>query len=68
MGGAGLRGLVITEGNSLTLADFRAWAKEQLATYKVPTKILILENLPRNAMGKVIKPAIVDLFGLAHSD
>jgi malonyl-CoA/methylmalonyl-CoA synthetase len=54
--------LVITEGNSLTLADFRAWAKEKLATYKVPTKILILKTLPRNAMGKVTKPAIVELF------
>jgi malonyl-CoA/methylmalonyl-CoA synthetase len=57
--------LVIREGNSLTLADFRAWAKEQLATYKVPTKIVILETLPRNAMGKVTKPAILDLFKLS---
>jgi malonyl-CoA/methylmalonyl-CoA synthetase len=59
--------LVITGESSLTLADFRAWAKEQLATYKVPTKILILESLPRNAMGKVMKPAIVELFELCQS-
>ncbi len=58
--------LVVTGERGLTLADFRAWAKEQLATYKVPTKIVLLETLPHNAMGKVIKPAIVDLFELSR--
>jgi malonyl-CoA/methylmalonyl-CoA synthetase len=46
----------------LTLGALRSWAKEQLAVYKVPTQILLLEELPRNAMGKVTKPAIVKLF------
>jgi malonyl-CoA/methylmalonyl-CoA synthetase len=46
----------------LTLESLRSWAKEQLAVYKIPTRILIVEELPRNAMGKVTKPTMVELF------
>ena len=35
---------------------------DNLARYKAPDTILIVENLPRNAMNKVIKPRLVDLF------
>jgi malonyl-CoA/methylmalonyl-CoA synthetase len=45
------------------LADLRGWAKERLAPYKVPRSVLIVDELPRNAMGKVTKPAVADLFG-----
>jgi malonyl-CoA/methylmalonyl-CoA synthetase len=54
--------LVLRSGESLTLDVFRRWAKAQLAVYKVPTQILSLEDLPRNVMGKVTKPAVVQLF------
>ncbi|MEH1858921.1 MAG: acyl-CoA synthetase [Nostoc sp.] len=54
--------LVLQGSQPLTLQAFRSWAKEQLAVYKVPTQILIVEELPRNAMGKVTKPTVVELF------
>ncbi|MDF5734917.1 MULTISPECIES: acyl-CoA synthetase [unclassified Nostoc] len=54
--------LVLQRSQSLTLESFRSWAKERLAVYKVPTQILTVEELPRNAMGKVIKPTVVELF------
>ncbi|MFN6519473.1 MAG: acyl-CoA synthetase [Nostoc sp. CreGUA01] len=54
--------LVLQGKQTLTLESLRSWAKEQLAVYKVPTQILIVEELPRNAMGKVTKPAVVELF------
>ncbi|MEH1864338.1 MAG: acyl-CoA synthetase [Nostoc sp.] len=54
--------LVLQGSQPLTLESFRSWAKERLAVYKVPTQILIVEELPRNAMGKVIKPTVVELF------
>jgi len=38
------------------------WAMTRLAAYKVPRHILFLDTLPTNAMGKVTKPAIRDLF------
>ncbi|MEH2160265.1 MAG: acyl-CoA synthetase [Nostoc sp.] len=56
--------LVLQGLQPLTLESFRSWAKERLAVYKVPTKILIVEELPRNAMGKVTKPTVVELFRL----
>ncbi len=36
----------------------RAWAKERLAPYKVPRESIVVPSLPRNAMGKVVKPEI----------
>ncbi len=54
--------LVLKSDSDLSLESFRSWAKEYLAVYKVPTRILTLEELPRNAMGKVTKPAVVALF------
>jgi malonyl-CoA/methylmalonyl-CoA synthetase len=54
--------LVLKSASNLTLELLRNWAKEQLATYKVPTQILVVEELPRNAMGKVTKPSVTQLF------
>ena len=48
--------LVLRESASLELKALRAWGKERLATYKVPQDIIILRELPRNAMGEVSKP------------
>ncbi|KAL2554958.1 Malonate--CoA ligase [Forsythia ovata] len=40
---------------ALTLEELTMWAKEKLAPYKLPTRLLLWESLPRNAMGKVNK-------------
>jgi malonyl-CoA/methylmalonyl-CoA synthetase len=37
----------------------RAFAKRLLAPYKVPKEVVVLRELPRNAVGKVIKPELV---------
>jgi malonyl-CoA/methylmalonyl-CoA synthetase len=54
--------LVLKDGAALQPEQLRAWAKERLAAHKIPSRLIILEALPRNAMGKVTKPAIVPLF------
>ena len=36
--------------------------KQQLANYKVPKKIIVLEQLPRNTMGKVQKNVLREQF------
>jgi malonyl-CoA/methylmalonyl-CoA synthetase len=48
--------LVLREGASLTTDALRAWGKERLASYKVPKEVVVMEELPRNAMGKCSKP------------
>ncbi len=37
----------------------RAFAKERLASYKVPRVVVTMRELPRNAVGKVMKPELV---------
>ena len=54
--------VVLNDGDALDLPSLRAWAKELLAAYKVPSRLLVLDALPRNAMGKVMKPAVAALF------
>jgi len=53
---------VLRDSRELSLESLRAWAKERLAVYKVPSRALALDNLPRNAMGKVTKPAVMQMF------
>jgi malonyl-CoA/methylmalonyl-CoA synthetase len=60
--------VVLNEGDVLDLTSFRAWAKELLATHKLPSRLLVLDALPRNALGKVLKPAVAALFQTARSD
>ena len=54
--------LVLAPGEGLTLEELRRWAGDRLAPYKLPTRLLALKELPRNAMGKVTKPDLVRLF------
>jgi malonyl-CoA/methylmalonyl-CoA synthetase len=54
--------VVLRKGDALDLPSLRTWAKEFLAVHKLPSRLLILESLPRNAMGKVTKPAIAIMF------
>jgi malonyl-CoA/methylmalonyl-CoA synthetase len=53
--------LVLNHGSGLTADSLRSWAKTRLAAYKIPTRILVMDELPRNAIGKVVKPKIVEL-------
>jgi malonyl-CoA/methylmalonyl-CoA synthetase len=53
----------VRAGADLALEPLRAWAKERLAPYKVPHALVVVPALPRNAMGKVMKPEVVKLFG-----
>jgi len=54
--------VVVKENASLDLAALRAWCRERLSVYKIPQRLLVVEELPRNAMGKVTKPAVRALF------
>ena len=49
-------------GASLSLPALQAWSKDRLAPYKVPRALCCVASLPRNAMGKVLKPEVAKLF------
>ncbi len=46
----------------LSLQELQQWAKDRLAPYKVPRAIRTVHALPRNAVGKVMKPEVAALF------
>jgi len=52
---------VIAKSKELDEVALKNWLKEILAYYKIPSKILFVEDFPRNAMGKVVKPELKKL-------
>ena len=50
--------VVLHEGADVDGEALRAYALEQLADYKVPRQFHFIDELPRNATGKVIKPEL----------
>jgi malonyl-CoA/methylmalonyl-CoA synthetase len=52
----------VKDAATLTPAEIEPWARERLAPYKIPRTVLAVRALPRNAMGKVVKPDVAALF------
>ena len=53
--GQRLKAFVVRGGGKLTEASVKAHVREHLARYKVPREVVFLDELPRNASGKVLK-------------
>ncbi len=53
---------IAREGMDLDLAELRGWAGSRLSRYKLPKVLKVVPDLPRNAMGKVMKPAVKELW------
>lgn len=47
--------LLPAPGVEIEQARFLAWCREQMANYKVPRRVQVLESMPLNAAGKVTK-------------
>jgi acyl-CoA synthetase (AMP-forming)/AMP-acid ligase II len=55
--------VVLKPGRSATEADLTAFTRENLATYKCPSQFVVVDALPRNATGKLLKPEMRRLWG-----
>ncbi len=57
MGEVGMAYVVVSTGSTteMTAADVIAYAKERLANFKVPRHVTLVDVLPRNLSGKVLK-------------
>ncbi|NOX99504.1 MAG: AMP-binding protein [Verrucomicrobia bacterium] len=53
---------VLELGAKLEIDELRRWCRDLMSTYKIPKRLLLVEALPRNAMGKVTKTTVHDLF------
>jgi malonyl-CoA/methylmalonyl-CoA synthetase len=52
---------VIVAANKVEPDELRQWVKERLAAHKVPKDFHFTDSLPRNALGKTMKPEVVRL-------
>ena len=57
--------VVLQEGAQIAEKDLRSFAQTRLADFKVPRKILILEEIPKGATGKVQRIGLAQKLGLA---
>jgi malonyl-CoA/methylmalonyl-CoA synthetase len=54
--------VVSASGHHIDGNDLREWAKARLAAHKVPKDVRTVRELPRNPMGKVLKPDVARMF------
>ncbi|MEL6924099.1 MAG: acyl-CoA synthetase [Bacteroidota bacterium] len=54
-------GLVLSE-NKLDVEALKTWLRDRLPAYKAPRQFIMLDDLPRNTIGKVTKKELVQLF------
>jgi len=53
---------VVVLNGDLTIKELREWGKERLAVYKVPQELEVVNELPRNQMGKLEKKKILERY------
>ena len=47
------------DSDQLSLPELRDWASEHMPSYQIPTVLKIVDEIPRNAMGKVNKKELL---------
>ena len=52
--------MVLSDGAKADEDDRKEFVKKNLARYKVPREIVFLDELPRNATGKVLKKDLAE--------
>jgi len=58
--------VVLREGIDATDQDIRKFASGRLAKFKVPKKIVFLDEIPKGATGKLQRIGLADKLGLAE--
>jgi acyl-CoA synthetase (AMP-forming)/AMP-acid ligase II len=53
--------VVLDEGKEASEDDLKGYVKQNLARYKVPREIVFMDELPRNATGKVLKRELAEM-------
>jgi len=50
--------VVLESGASVTLTDLRQWAEKSLAHYALPRQLVVMTELPRSQLGKVMRKRV----------
>lgn len=56
----------LKEGERADESSLRAFAAERLAAFKVPRKVLILDEIPKGATGKLVRIGLAEKLGLGE--
>jgi long-chain acyl-CoA synthetase len=56
-----LRAVIACRPGTLAATDVVAWCRARLSAHKVPRSVVLIENLPRNARGKLDRAALLAL-------
>ena len=60
MGEVGYAFVVLRPGQTIDADELIAWSRERMANYKVPRHVTVVDALPLNASGKVLKYELRD--------
>ncbi len=60
MGESVVAALVLRDGHDVDLAAVREWCGRKVARYAVPRRIVVLPDLPRSQVGKVLRRVVRD--------
>ncbi|MFE3323066.1 acyl-CoA synthetase [Nocardia sp. NPDC059195] len=52
--------VVLEEGQAIEAAEIQAHVRANLARFKVPREVIFLDELPRNATGKIVRRTLID--------
>lgn len=52
----------LKKGQSMTLPELKTWGRENMAPYTIPTGLVLVDEMPRNQMGKVNKKDLLRHF------
>jgi acyl-CoA synthetase (AMP-forming)/AMP-acid ligase II len=58
--------VVLSEGSTATERDIRDFAATRMADFKVPRKVIILDEIPKGATGKMQRIGLAEKLGLAE--
>lgn len=52
----------LRRGEMLSVRDLKEWARDTMAPYSIPTELIVVEEIPRNQMGKINKKELLKRF------
>lgn len=60
--------VVLRQNTSVTEREIQEFAAQRLAEYKVPRRVVIVDEIPKTATGKLQRIGLAKKLGIAHSD
>ncbi len=60
--------LVLGAGATVDADELRDWCRARMAGYKVPEGVTVVDTLPRNEIGKLLRQELVPLVPVDRSE